>query len=130
MIINKIGAAIIKDNKLLIVKEIGWSKYGIPGGKIRENESDLACLGREIKEELDAKIAKAEHIGTFEDAAMNEPDKIIRIKLYRVELASEPKMTSEIHDMRWFGSNDDTSILGPIDKNKIIPALIEKKFII
>jgi len=128
MKMSKIGAAIVRDGKLLIVKESGLEKYGIPGGTIKPNETDIDCLMREIKEELSTTIKtdSLDFIGTFEDVAMNEPNKIIQIKLYKVELEDKPTKSPEIEDISWFGKNDDLNILGPIDKNYIIPALIEK----
>jgi len=129
--IHKIGAAIIKNNKILVVKEVGWKQYGLPGGTIKENEEVFDCLSREIKEELNVNVKKdsLEYLGIFEDVAMNEPNTIIQIKLYRAELESEPSKTSEVKGMFWFGKNDDFEKLGPVDKNKIIPALINKGLI-
>lgn len=129
--IRKIGAAIIKNNKILVVKETGWKEYGIPGGSIKENEMVVDCLAREIKEELNVNVRgdSLRYLGTFEDVAMNEPNTIVQIKLYKVELEKEPLKTSEVEDMFWFGKNDDLNKLGPIDKNKIIPALIKKGLI-
>ncbi|NIO20420.1 MAG: NUDIX domain-containing protein [Candidatus Aenigmarchaeota archaeon] len=129
--IHKIGAAIIKNNKILVVREAGWEKYGLPGGTIKENEEVFDCLEREIKEELNVDVKKdsLEYLGIFEDVAMNEANTIIQIKLYKAELESEPSKTSEVEDMFWFGKDDDFEKLGPIDKNKIIPALINKGLI-
>jgi len=129
--IHKIGAAIIRNGKILVVKEAGWKQYGLPGGTIKGNEEVFDCLGREIKEELNADVKRdsLEYLGVFEDVAMNEPDTIIQIKVYRAELEGEPSRTSEVEDMFWFGKDDDFEKLGPIDKNKILPALIEKGLI-
>jgi 8-oxo-dGTP diphosphatase len=129
--IYKIGAAIIKNDKILVVKEAGWEKYGLPGGTIKKNEEVFDCLEREIKEELNADVKRdsLEYLGVFEDAAMNEPDTLVQIKVYRAELESGPSKTSEVEDMFWFGKDDDFEKLGPIDKNKILPALIKKGLI-
>ena len=129
--IYKIGAAIIRDYKILVVRESGWKDYGVPGGTLKENESDEDCLVREIREELDVSIKKGsmEYVGTYEDVAQNEPNTIVQIKLYRIGLEKDPSKTPEIEDMFWFGKSDDLEKLGPTDKNHIIPALIEKGLI-
>jgi 8-oxo-dGTP diphosphatase len=129
--INKVGAAIIRNKKLLIVKEEGWTLYGVPGGKPKPGESDCDCLKREISEELDADVKKDsfEYLGTFEDVAMNEPETTVKIKFYKVEIKKEPKPTADVVEMGWFSRKDNPDILGPIDRNKLIPALIEKDII-
>lgn len=126
--IHKIGAAIIKNNKVLVVKELGWKKYGIPGGIIKPNETDVDYLVREIKEELNVNVKtdSLEYLGTFEDVATNEPNTIIQIKLYKTEADKGPMKTSEIEDMFWFGKNDDWDKLGYIDKNHLIPELVKR----
>jgi 8-oxo-dGTP pyrophosphatase MutT (NUDIX family) len=127
--IYKIGAAIIENGKLLIVKEAGWEKYGVPGGKPEPGESDYDCLKRELMEELAVSINGIfNYIGTFQDRAMNEPE-TIQIKLYRIGIENKPKKTNDVEDMRWFGPKDDWDILGPIDKNHIMPALIKRGLI-
>jgi len=129
--IHKIGAAIIENNKVLVVKEVGWKKYGVPGGTIKPNETDIDCLVREIKEELNVnvRIDSLEYLDTFEDVASNEPNTIVQIKLYKTEVERDPIKTSEIEDMFWFGKNDDWDKLGPIDKNHLIPLLVERGLI-
>ena len=126
--IHKVGAAIIRDNKVLVVKERGWKKYGIPGGTLKSNEKGIDCLTREIKEELNVNVKtdSLKYLGTFEDIAMNEPNKIIHIKLYKIEVEKDPIKTPEIEDMFWFGKNDDWNKLGPIDKNYILPVLVKR----
>ena len=128
MKISKVGAAILKNGKVLVVKESDWKKYGIPGGTLKKDETYIDCLRREMKEELksDIKLSSLEFLGNYEDKAMNEHDKIIEIKLYKVELEGNPEKTSEIEDMFWFGISDDLNKLGPIDKNHLIPTLVER----
>ena len=60
---------------------------------------------------------------------MNEHNTIIEIILYNIELNDEPKKTTEVEDFFWFGKNDDVNILGPIDRNFLIPRLIEMKLL-
>ena len=129
--IKKIGAAILKDNKVLVVKEHGWKKFGFPGGTIKPDEKDAECLKREIREELDTEVKRGslEYLGRFQDTAMNEPGTIIEIKLFKVETEGSLKKTPDVEEMFWFGKNDDMSKLGPIDRNHLIPELIKRGLI-
>ena len=43
--INKAGAVIIRDRRLLVSRSKGNDIYGASGGKLEEGEDDLAALG-------------------------------------------------------------------------------------
>ena len=59
-------AIIIKDKKILIVKEFraAFNKYtyGLPGGMVDKNESPMSCMKREIKEELGINLKNVKKI--------------------------------------------------------------------
>lgn len=58
--LNVVGAAIIKNNKVLIAKRKSGElkgKWEFPGGKIENEETPQEALRREIKEELDIDIS-------------------------------------------------------------------------
>ena len=61
---------IYKKNKFLITKRLQDKFLGglweLPGGKIKNNESEITCLNREIKEELDIQINIKEKIGVID----------------------------------------------------------------
>lgn len=103
----------------------------MPGGKPKSGEAIEDCLVREIREEHTCDIIREsiQHFGDFEDVAANEPNTIISMKVYIGQIKGKLKIDSEIEEMKWFGKDDDPSILSPIIKNKILPALLKKKII-
>jgi len=67
-VILAIGAFILKDKKILIVKKslsekIDAGLWTIPGGKIKKNESIINGLKREVKEEVNLDILDYRWIG-------------------------------------------------------------------
>jgi 8-oxo-dGTP pyrophosphatase MutT (NUDIX family) len=133
--INKIGLAVIKDDKLLLCLKYKESKVSaliLPGGKIESEETDLECLKREIKEEFDSEIeGKTKYLGTFEGiAASDDPSvkKTVQIKLYLGNI-KDPQPSREIKEIVWFDRESDQGDLSPILKNKIIPFLLEKRLL-
>lgn len=56
-------AVIPKDDKILLVKIIGWGKYFLPGGGIDEGEDALVALRREVGEETGFLVRIHEEIG-------------------------------------------------------------------
>ena len=129
--IEKYGLIITRDNKFLIGRKKGTKLFILPGGKPELKETAEECLEREIKEEHDCEIKKSslKFLGVFEDSAANEQDTIISVKLYLGDIIGEPRCCSEIEEIRWFGKEDDKSILSPVLKNEILPELVRRVII-
>jgi 8-oxo-dGTP diphosphatase len=128
---EKIGALILRDGRVLLCrKRRDTSRLILPGGRIEPGESDVACLARELREELgDVTLARAERIGAYQDrAALDDPSavKTVRITLYRCEIAGEPAPAAEIGELIWFGPDADPALLSPILVNRIFPDLLAR----
>jgi 8-oxo-dGTP diphosphatase len=123
----KVGLACIRDNKLLLCRAFAFNDLLLPGGQRDGSESDIECLSREITEELgeDATIdtASLQYMGRFEDVAAFHKDTIVEITLYVGHLLGELRASSEIKELVWFSLGDDPSVLSPIVRNHIVPAL-------
>lgn len=125
--ITKAGLAIIRQNRLLVVRNEGTSLFLMPGGRIERGESVLDALAREIREELccDLISESVEYVGRFEDEAANDPGWIVCIELYRGEVMGTIVTANEVAEMRWFDvGGDDSRELSAIIRNKIVPALV------
>ncbi|WP_244425336.1 NUDIX domain-containing protein [Bradyrhizobium sp. STM 3843] len=100
---NVAAAAVVAQGRLLLVRKRGTAAFMLPGGKLEPSESDRECLVREIQEELGtAPLGGAEHLGTFEADAANEPGHRIAARVYRVSLTDEPKTSGEIEELAWY----------------------------
>lgn len=130
--INKIGLLLLNSNKdkfLVCEKYKGdvTSDFIIPGGQVEEDETDLQCLVREIKEELnvDLDATSLEYVGKYIDVAAGMPGKYVSIKLYTGAITREPKPSQEIKEFHWI-SEKGSSRLSAIIKNKILPDIIAR----
>lgn len=135
---NKIGLLILSENKdSFLVCEPGDKyeeksvvQYLMPGGQFEE-ESDIKCLQREIREELDCEIdiSSIKFVNEYTDIAAT-PGKDVMIKLYIGKLIGEPVASSEIGVLHWISKNDiNNGKVSPIIRNKIIPDLINKNIL-
>jgi 8-oxo-dGTP pyrophosphatase MutT (NUDIX family) len=101
----RIVAALIQDagGRVLLVRKKGTKAFMQPGGKLRDAESDLAALARELGEELMCSIRpqSAAFLGRFSAPAANERGCIVDAALYRVELAGSVKAAAEIEEILW-----------------------------
>ena len=126
--IEKSGLLAIRDGRVLLCrKKRGTSLLILPGGKREAGESALACLARELREELgEVSAISPELVGVYTHAAAGDAEKQVRIALYRAELTGEPHAQSEIAGLVWFGAADDRALLAPSLSQLIFPDLIAR----
>lgn len=128
-VIKKSALAVVKNNRLLVVKPRNSQLLLMPGGKPKEGESAIAALKREIMEELGCGIDgnSISFLGTFEDVAAGHANTKVSIDLYTGTLAGEPKPSSEIEELKWVSAKDALNpFLTPILKKQILPFLVGK----
>lgn len=91
-----VAAAIIRPEGLVLVdnKEV----YTLPGGTKNENETDLECLIREIKEELDGtKLQNIQHFQRFE--GVSPGGSIINLEVYLADVDGELRQPKNDEDV-------------------------------
>jgi 8-oxo-dGTP diphosphatase len=127
--IQKIGLAVIRNNKLLILRNAQTQLFLMPGGKVEQGEAPLDTLAREINEELGCSLSTQaiKYLGKFKDWAANDPGRQVIIDLYIGEIEGDILINNEIEELKWFDPNiDRMDILSAIVRNKILPFLIDK----
>ncbi|UPT64918.1 MAG: NUDIX domain-containing protein [Hyphomonadaceae bacterium JAD_PAG50586_4] len=87
--VNKIGLAIIEDDRLLLVRKAGLEQLILPGGKPEGDETDTETIVREIREELECEVVLHSlfYMSTFEDRRAGSAHDVVRVKLFKAELA-------------------------------------------
>ncbi len=102
MTVIRIVAALVQDEacRVLLVRKKGTRAFMQPGGKLRDSESHLAALERELAEELRCCVRPGSPVflGTFTAPAANEPGYVVEAALYRVELLGTITASSEIEE--------------------------------
>jgi 8-oxo-dGTP diphosphatase len=129
--IDKVGLLTIRDGRVLLCrKKRGTQLLILPGGKREAGESSLECLARELREELgDVAAVSPELLGVYTHQAAGEPEKQVRIELYRAELTGEARAQSEIGELVWFGDGDEWGALAPSLAEAVFPDLIRRGII-
>jgi 8-oxo-dGTP pyrophosphatase MutT (NUDIX family) len=123
-----INAAIIQDQKLLLVKKnLTWI---LPGGKPENSEADLECLCREINEELSGtKIKEIYFYKQFEGKTPHKGD-ILKAKVYFASIDGQLYSVRDgdsISEVTW--TNDFSKYNLSEITSKIINSLQQDKYL-
>lgn len=108
-VIDKIAYICLKDEKILATRSKGKDTFYLPGGKREGEESDLATLVREVKEELSVDIIEdtARFYGIFEAQAHGKAEGIlVKMTCYTAEYNGQLRAASEIEEIDWLTTED------------------------
>lgn len=128
--IVKCAAAIVRDRSLLLTRKQNTTTFISPGGKPLPGEDYLACLAREVREELDVAIQTSCFLGVFRGVAAFER-KPIEMHVYLTGIAGAPRASAEIEEIVWYRSNLSSPSLkvGSVFANAVIPLLLKQNLI-
>ena len=120
---EKCAAVIINDFRLLVVRKQGTSIFISPGGKIEDDENQVSCLRRELKEELNVELMDAQYLTVYErpSALENMP---VRIYVWLVTISGECTPSAEIEEIQWITGSTSLQI-GSVFSDCVIPDLIK-----
>ena len=123
--VHKIGAIIIRDRRLLLVKKKEGPYIILPGGKLEAGENAHECLARELSEELSMAVVSSARFETFQDIGVygSHP---LKIDAYFVQAIGEPRPGSEISEALWFHTkHPEADRLSSILQKFVVPRLVK-----
>ena len=104
-----VRAAIVRDNKILLVKEISDGKWSMPGGWADVGDKPAEAAEREAKEESGFEVKARKVIGVFDANRNGRPMVFFHaVKIiYLCEITGgERKTSDETSDVRFFSFNN------------------------
>lgn len=100
------------------------------GGTLKEGETDIECLKREVYEEVGCAIDEGSLKFLYEFLGpAHGHNALLSIRLYEGKLKGEPKVRSEVFEMGYFDSKSPKKHLSEIAQTKIFPWLKEHGYI-
>ncbi|MDX6225129.1 MAG: 8-oxo-dGTP diphosphatase [Frankiales bacterium] len=117
-----VGAAIVRDGRLLVAQraypEELAGRWELPGGKVEPEETEVAALIRECREELGVDVVVGERVGR--DHAIGGG---FLLRLYAATTTGDP-VAHEHQSLAWVGAAElDTVAWLPGDR-PLVPALV------
>jgi 8-oxo-dGTP diphosphatase len=117
-----IAAAVLERRGLLLVsKRAAPDVFYLPGGKPESGEEPLACLERELAEELGVGVATAAPFAELRAPAALEGVEMW-MTVFLTRLAGVPAPAAEIAALRWWPESSRLS-LAPAVRDVVIPRL-------
>lgn len=115
------GCLIIKNNKILLVKEYNGSFWGFPKGHVENGESEVETAIRETKEEtnLDVRVDDTKRYISKYIVNGNIDKTVVYFKAYPINENIDREL-SEIEDIRWCTKKEALDILTYDDSKRII----------
>lgn len=103
-----VGAVVIEDNKLLVIKDRIWQKYKLPGGYIDDKESISTAVKREVFEETGVivELDSIVSLGHFYPTQFDESNLYIVCSAKALSTKIEIGDSEEIIDAKWMNIDD------------------------
>jgi len=121
--IDVVAVAVTERRRLLLVsKRAAPDVFYLPGGKREDGEDDLACLGRELEEELGVAAVAPRAWREIVAPAALEPGRSMRMMVYLACLDGVPSASAELASLRWWRQGDPAR-LAPAIEHHVVPGL-------
>lgn len=119
-------AIIIFNEKILLIKNPNANHWSLPGGHIEKGETPEQCIIRELKEELDLSINKADFkLGEYISDQEGKHDTVF---IYIIRLSSQSFSKQwEVDDAKWFEFSELPQNISPAGMRRINEFKMGKK---
>ena len=120
------GCIIIKENKVLLIKQKNGNFWGFPKGHLEEGETEIEAAKRETLEEIGLEVI-IDETKRYETNYIirNEIDKTSVFYLAKIKSGEITKQEEEIEDIQWFDFNKAMEVITYDNLKEILGKAVE-----
>ncbi|MFA5064706.1 MAG: NUDIX domain-containing protein [Dehalococcoidia bacterium] len=112
-------AVVLRQGRVLLVRDRGKHKYSLPGGGAHDNERSYEAAARELYEETGLRTKKSTYIGSFNGAVSEH-----KAFLIEAEGHVHLKQHGELGSYLWWNMRSDVPVFAHV---RAILAMVNKK---
>jgi len=119
---KRVTAVVIRDGKVLLVRDRGLVSFSLPGGAIKRGEATVSAAARELYEELGLNSIKATRLrGCDYKGSVNEH------KVCLVQAEGEPHPRQEVDEFVWWDIKEPITIAVYAHVNSILKKILKHR---
>ena len=99
---------VVKDGKVLLVRDKGKRSFSLPGGGIHRGEPSIAAAARELYEEVGLRSDKIERVLTYQGGTRRHSVFLI------TKFHGDVRIKSELDKLMWWDQKSDVPIQGHV----------------
>lgn len=128
---QRVAAIIIKNKKILLVRDYKADFFSMPGGTLKKDEDHSKALARELDEEIGCSIKDTKYYYSFDliNQTYNVPQ---TDHTYMTSVKGNPICSAEIRELGWFTKEDIESNqikVPPAFYDILYPKLVKENFL-
>jgi 8-oxo-dGTP diphosphatase len=123
------GLALVRDDRVLLVRKSGTAHFVLPGGPIRFGESTSLSVIHDVADELGVPVTSYDFdlLGIYAAPSVTQPGTLVEATIYAGAL-NEADLWSPQGDLdaaRWEPLSSEAEDLSPLVRHHVLPALLE-----
>jgi len=97
----KVAALLVKDKRILLVRNKGDKGFTLPGGGVERGEDIYDTLSREIEEEIACSLDEVSFFDTYLGAIQEDGRRNFAF-VFKVTSQGKPKKGKDVEEVKWF----------------------------
>ena len=123
------GLALVRDDRVLLVRKSGTDRFVLPGGSTRAGESTSLSVIHDVADELGVPVTSYDFdlLGIYAAPSVTQPGTLVEATIYAAALDEADLWVpqGDLDAARWEPLDSEAEDLSPLVRHHVLPALLE-----